>query len=154
MADPEKFAPTHDDGWHLEPASRWRGLDQDRDGVKYNPQKLAGLAETLNAELAKLSGVTSGSGGRPQILMNAPHGSSTDLSVNADLSVMTESIRGIKNWPGGHELANALDKAHTDLTDTQTKIIETAQTVIELINNGAGKYGDTNLANGGASGAT
>lgn len=145
MADP---APK-DEGWYLEPASRWRGLDPDRDGVKYNPQKLAGLAKTLNEELAKLTGFTPG----PVSVTTGPvHGSSADLSMNTDLSMMTDSIRGVKDWPGGHEFANALDKAHASFPTTYENIIATAQKAIALISEGAGKYGITDVINGGTSG--
>lgn len=116
----------------------WPGLDADRDDVTYSPQKIKAVASALREELEPLEG-------------RGTHttGSVSDLTQHGGVFGLRTQLDSISDWPGGKLLSKTLELGHDELVKVYGEVVTNFTTAISLIENGAGTYGITNVANEG-----
>lgn len=122
------------------PPEDWPGLDPEDDGVEYDAEKIAAIAKELREIMKPIGG--GGYGTRS--------GSIQDLSVNGTLSLVTTQLKTVDRWEGGEKFAATLESAERAFLDVYEDVLENFSTAITLVEEGAGTYRVTNIANLGA----
>jgi hypothetical protein len=120
--------------------SDWPGLEAERDGVTYDAQKIASIAQALREVMEPISGGGSGDN----------LGSLQDLSSNGSLHYdVCSHLRSLENWEGGKSFAATLEQSHQTFVDVLEEVLENFTTAISLVEAEASTYQATNAANEG-----
>ncbi|HEX4814467.1 MAG TPA: hypothetical protein VFV66_17125 [Nonomuraea sp.] len=124
------------------PPDWWPGLQAERDGVTYNAQKIANIAEELREAMKPIGG--EGGYGTTQ-------GSVGDLTASGNLSALRAQLEPFDRIEGIKTFVNTLADSHGTFTTVYGNVLENFRTAIALIDAGASTYHVTTTANEGGS---
>ncbi|SDH81857.1 hypothetical protein [Nonomuraea jiangxiensis] len=121
-----------------QPPANWPGLEPERDGVVYSPQKILNIAGALREAMKPISG--EGYGQR--------QGSVADFDAYGNLSDMRAHLKSVDRIEGIKTFVDTLATSHQEFATVYGQVLENFQIAISLIEAGAGNYQVTNTANG------
>ncbi|TDD25148.1 hypothetical protein [Nonomuraea diastatica] len=122
-----------------EPPRDWPGLQPERDGVTYDPKKIANIAGELREVLKPIRGEGRGEN----------QGSIIDLETYGSLRAVLTHVRSIERWQGGQAFADLVSHSQQEFLTAYEEVLENFATAISLVEAGAGTYQVTNAANEG-----
>ncbi|MEU4516822.1 hypothetical protein AB0G05_45680 [Nonomuraea wenchangensis] len=120
-----------------QPPKNWPGLEAERAGVEYRPDKIVNIVRALHEATKPVSG--GGYGKYP--------GSIQDLSINGSLDYECQHLRSVDRWQAGESFATTLEQAHREFLNVYEEVLQNLSIAIALVNEGAGNHKITDIAN-------
>jgi len=122
-----------------QPPDDWPGLEAERDGVQYDAEKIAKIAQAMREIMEPISGLDSG----------RHFGSKQDLDLNGSFDQMSMQLRSIDLYESGDVFARLLEVVHREFLEVYQDVLDNFSTAIALVDAGAGNYSMTDIANQG-----